>query len=317
MTSWNNKQAPGLRGRRHRPAVLLDLPLAAARQQPQLLPPARQPQDDAGRPDQRDGDRRHPGPARAWRCCPTRCRSSARRATRRWPRRSPSCARGWPAARTASTAPTPGASGNYDQSRRDPDHGRLVAAAGPGRVRPVLGTDLLDQVESEFPINDEPGHGTQRPHLGSLAGTSASTGSSRRTCARPCAAGRGAAQPRLLRRRLAAAPAGAALESSLRQAVARDPDQVYPADGVCAAGDQMCSDSIQFRAIGGDHPAADRVGQPADLPAGRRDPGPRPGIARGRRAASARRLQAAVSILMRPRQPCGVVSRRHPAGFSR
>ena len=42
----------------------------------------------------------------------------------------------------------------------------------------------------------------------------------------------------------------AALESSLSQAVAETPEQVYPADGVCAAGDQMCSDSIQFRAIG-------------------------------------------------------------------
>jgi hypothetical protein len=41
------------------------------------------------------------------------------------------------------------------------------------------------------------------------------------------------------------------LESSLSQAVAQSPGQVYPADGVCAAGDQMCSDSIQFRAIGG------------------------------------------------------------------
>lgn len=43
----------------------------------------------------------------------------------------------------------------------------------------------------------------------------------------------------------------AALESSLSQAVNESPEQVYPADGVCAAGDQMCSDSIQFKAIGG------------------------------------------------------------------
>ena len=42
----------------------------------------------------------------------------------------------------------------------------------------------------------------------------------------------------------------AALESSLRAAIAQTPAQVYPADGVCKAGDQMCSDSIQFRAIG-------------------------------------------------------------------
>jgi len=42
----------------------------------------------------------------------------------------------------------------------------------------------------------------------------------------------------------------AALESSLLQAAQESPDQVYPADSVCAAGDQMCSDSIQFKAIG-------------------------------------------------------------------
>jgi hypothetical protein len=42
----------------------------------------------------------------------------------------------------------------------------------------------------------------------------------------------------------------AALDASLSQAIAETPQQVYPADKVCAAGDQMCSDSIQFRAIG-------------------------------------------------------------------
>ena len=41
-----------------------------------------------------------------------------------------------------------------------------------------------------------------------------------------------------------------ALESSLSQAIGESPQQVYPADGVCQAGDQMCSDAIQFRAIG-------------------------------------------------------------------
>jgi hypothetical protein len=42
----------------------------------------------------------------------------------------------------------------------------------------------------------------------------------------------------------------AALESSLGQAIAESPQRVYPADSVCAGGDQMCSDSIQVRAIG-------------------------------------------------------------------
>jgi hypothetical protein len=42
----------------------------------------------------------------------------------------------------------------------------------------------------------------------------------------------------------------AALESSLIEAMSESSQQVYPADGVCQAGDQMCSDSIQFRATG-------------------------------------------------------------------
>jgi hypothetical protein len=38
--------------------------------------------------------------------------------------------------------------------------------------------------------------------------------------------------------------------NTLATAAAATPQQVYPADGVCPAGDQMCSDSIQFRTIG-------------------------------------------------------------------
>ena len=41
-----------------------------------------------------------------------------------------------------------------------------------------------------------------------------------------------------------------ALEDSLRRAIAESPQQVYPADSACGAGDQMCFDSIQFRPIG-------------------------------------------------------------------
>jgi hypothetical protein len=40
------------------------------------------------------------------------------------------------------------------------------------------------------------------------------------------------------------------LESSLRAAAATPAAQVYPADKVCAAGDQMCSDAIEFKPIG-------------------------------------------------------------------
>ena len=106
-------------------------------------------------------------------------------------------------------------------------------------------------MESEFPINDEPGHGTSGAHLGSAfdvgfygivqkdlravlgqaRSAARSTGST---------AGRGS----LERCRAGARELAAARRSASRRR------QVYPADGVCKAGDQMCSDSIQFRAIG-------------------------------------------------------------------
>ena len=41
-----------------------------------------------------------------------------------------------------------------------------------------------------------------------------------------------------------------ALAKALGEAIVQAPAQVYPADEVCGAGDQMCSDSIRFRAIG-------------------------------------------------------------------
>ena len=53
----------------------------------------------------------------------------------------------------------PGASGNYDQ----PDAVRIMDAWWPlwvqAEFQPALGPSLLDQVESDYPINDEPGHG--------------------------------------------------------------------------------------------------------------------------------------------------------------
>jgi len=144
----------------------------------------------------------------------------------------------------------PGPHGNYEQS----DAIRIMDAWWPLLVRaeftPVLGADLLNQIASEFPINDEPGHGSSGEHLGSSwdVGFYGVVHKDLRTIAHRrvygplnrvyCGAG-------------SVAGCRAALESSLRQAVAESPAQVYPADGVCPAGDQMCSDSIQFRATGG------------------------------------------------------------------
>ena len=62
---------------------------------------------------------------------------------------------------------SPGTSGDYDQSYAV----RIMDAWWPLLVRAdlgsVLGSSLLSDVENEFPINDQPGHGTSGEHLGS------------------------------------------------------------------------------------------------------------------------------------------------------
>jgi hypothetical protein len=61
----------------------------------------------------------------------------------------------------------PGASGNYEQT----DAVRIMDAWWPllveAEFRPVLGANLLREVERTFPINDQPGHGVAGSHLGS------------------------------------------------------------------------------------------------------------------------------------------------------
>ena len=43
----------------------------------------------------------------------------------------------------------------------------------------------------------------------------------------------------------------ALLRSTLKQALAMSPDQVYPGDGQCSAGDQWCWDAVYHRPLGG------------------------------------------------------------------
>ena len=144
----------------------------------------------------------------------------------------------------------PGASGNYDQT----DAVRIMDAWWPLLVKaefsPVLGPALLSQVESEFAINDEPGHGTSGAHLGSSfdVGFYGIVQKDLRAVLHRHVSG---PLNRVFCGAGSLARCRGALESSLSAAVAETPQQVYPADGVCSAGDQMCSDSIQFRAIGG------------------------------------------------------------------
>jgi acyl-homoserine lactone acylase PvdQ len=143
----------------------------------------------------------------------------------------------------------PGAHGDYDQS----DAIRIMDAWWPLLVKaefqPVLGPALLGDLESEFPINDEPGHGTSGSHLGSAfdVGFYGIVQKDLRAVLHERERGR---LNRIYCGNGSLKRCRAALESSLAVAAAESPDQVYPADGVCAAGDQMCSDSIQFRAIG-------------------------------------------------------------------
>src|SRR5262249_8444489 len=130
----------------------------------------------------------------------------------------------------------PGATGSYDQS----DAVRIMDAWWPLLVRaefqPVLGPTLLDQIENDFPINDEPGQGGPGPHLGRAFDVGfngivqkalrAALGKKvRGPLNRPyCGKGRRSA-------------CRAALQASLLQAVGESPQQVYPADGECSAGD--------------------------------------------------------------------------------
>jgi acyl-homoserine lactone acylase PvdQ len=143
----------------------------------------------------------------------------------------------------------PGASGDYEQT----DAVRIMDAWWPLLVRAdfgsVLGSNLLGQVESDFPIDDPPANNHAGAHTGSsfdvgfygivqkdlraVLGDKVAGPLNRIYCG-----GGSLAQCR------------SALEASLSQAIAESPQQVYPADSACAAGDQMCADSIQFRPIG-------------------------------------------------------------------
>lgn len=143
----------------------------------------------------------------------------------------------------------PGTSGDYDQATAI----RIMDAWWPLLIRaelqPALGSSLLSSIESEFPINDQPGHGTSGEHLGSAwdVGFYGIVQKDLRAALHQRVAG---PLNRVYCGKGSVAACRAALVSSLRQAIAQPAAQIYPADGVCSAGDQECSDSIQFRAIG-------------------------------------------------------------------
>ena len=150
---------------------------------------------------------------------------------------------------------SPGASGNYDQT----DAVRIMDAWWPLLVNaefgPVLGSSLLRQVESDYPINDEPGDGaavhgtTATQHFGSAfdVGFYGIVQKDLRAVLHQRVRG---PLNRIYCGKGSLKACRAALDSSLAQAVAEPATQVYPGDSVCQAGDQMCHDSIEFRPIG-------------------------------------------------------------------
>ncbi len=144
---------------------------------------------------------------------------------------------------------SPGAHGLYEQS----DAVRIMDAWWPLLVKadlePVLGPGLLSEVESEYSINDQPGHGTSGAHLGSSwdVGFYGIVQKDLRSILRQHVSG---PLNRIYCGAGSLAVCRAALDRSLSAATAQTARQVYPADGVCPAGDQMCSDSIQLRPIG-------------------------------------------------------------------
>jgi hypothetical protein len=143
----------------------------------------------------------------------------------------------------------PGATGEYQQGAAI----QIMDAWWPLLIKaefaPVIGDPLLGVEEADYPDNDEPGHGASGPHLGSafdvgfygivqkdlrsVLGDKVRGPLNRGFC------GKGSRSA-----------CRAAMLSSLAAAVAETPAQVYPADAECKAGDQMCSDSIMFRALG-------------------------------------------------------------------
>ena len=143
----------------------------------------------------------------------------------------------------------PGASGAYDQT----DAVRIMDAWWPLLVRaefgPTLGSSLLTELGHEFALNDQPGQGTSGKHLGSAfdVGFYGIVQKDLRAALHYHVSG---PLNRVYCGGGSRAACRAALQSSLRTAIGESPAQVYPKDNPCQAGDQMCSDSIQFKAIG-------------------------------------------------------------------
>jgi acyl-homoserine lactone acylase PvdQ len=138
--------------------------------------------------------------------------------------------------------------GVYDNA----DAVRIMDAWWPRLIRamfePVMGKQLLDQLEATYQIDNEPNnHGD---HLGS-AYQEGFYGYVYKDLKR--------ALKRPVKQKYAVAFCGRgkldacrkALESSLKGALGEKATDTYPADDSCKAGDQPCLDAVRFRPLGG------------------------------------------------------------------
>jgi hypothetical protein len=143
----------------------------------------------------------------------------------------------------------PGATGTYDQG----DAIRIMDAWWPlwvkAEFQPVLGRSLLARVQGEFAIDDPPGRGRGDGHVGSSYDVGF-YGIVQKDLRAVLARHVSGSLNRVFCGHGSLASCRAALIASLERAAAEPATEVYPADAHCHAGDQMCSDSIQFRAIG-------------------------------------------------------------------
>jgi acyl-homoserine lactone acylase PvdQ len=139
---------------------------------------------------------------------------------------------------------SPAATGQYDDAAAV----RIMDAWWPLLIRAdlgtVLGTDGLNEIEGHFSINDPP-----HRHLGSAWDTGF-YGIVQKDLRRALGLRVRGPLNRIYCGAGSRSRCRAALQASLLQAATEPATQVYPAGGGCAAGDQMCFDRIQYRALG-------------------------------------------------------------------
>ena len=126
--------------------------------------------------------------------------------------------------------------------------------------RPSLGGAAFDRLTSTLAIDNPPNNGGE--HLGSAYQGSfyGFVSKDLRTALHRRVRGRYA---RRYCGRGSLARCRRALEHTLKAAQAEPATAVYPADGVCKAGDQRCFDSIRQRPVGGEtQPLIDWINRP-------------------------------------------------------